>query len=533
MTASPGDGEHAAREGYYPDPSIPGYIRYWNGAAWVPGTSRPAPAAPAPVPTPLPAPAPVRPLPAPAPVAAPAVRADETGPVFLDETSMTEALPEPAPAPAPARAPAPAPAAEPAAAQAPVWQADPVHQAGFGGPRDRRVSWGSPQEPEADPAHAPAPAPAHAHAPAPAPSSEPAPAPEPAAAPEPGRPSGRSAGISLARTPSAAPEPARLPAQSSAGILSARSPAAQAPAARAVQAAPAAPAWPDAPGTGGPGPTGVTSAWPEATPAPAPSRTPAPAPSTAPARTPAPAASTGAPAPAPERPAAPAPARPEVWEPRPAGVRPKVPQPVADAAPAEPEPESESKPGGWEPRGSQEARAGARTGRPAATPRAVFERMADRAVRPAGLVRRTLARVLDSLVFGAVAAAVARPLVPGAAAHVQAKVDAARASGRTTTVWLFDSTIAGSLGLVLGAVLLFGVLYEVLPTARWGRTPGKKLLGVRVLATATLRPPSFGAALVRWLVYAFLGLPGSLWCLVNRPRRQGWHDKAAKTYVAR
>ncbi|MFC9298744.1 DUF2510 domain-containing protein, partial [Streptomyces sp. NPDC057010] len=101
MTASPGDGEHAAREGYYPDPSIPGYVRYWNGAAWVPGTSRPAPA--------------------PAPATAPA--ADETGPVFLDETSATEALPP-----------------EPA-----VWQADPLHQAGFGGPRDHRVSWGNPE----------------------------------------------------------------------------------------------------------------------------------------------------------------------------------------------------------------------------------------------------------------------------------------------------------------------------------------------------------------------------------------------------
>ncbi|MFD9675463.1 DUF2510 domain-containing protein, partial [Streptomyces sp. NPDC059981] len=70
MTASPGDGEHAAREGYYPDPSIPGFVRYWNGAAWVPGTSRPAERAVAP--------------------------AEETGPVFLDETSATEALPEPA-----------------------------------------------------------------------------------------------------------------------------------------------------------------------------------------------------------------------------------------------------------------------------------------------------------------------------------------------------------------------------------------------------------------------------------------------------
>ncbi|KIF00543.1 membrane protein, partial [Streptomyces sp. RSD-27] len=99
MTASPGDGEHAAREGYYPDPSIPGYVRYWNGAAWVPGPSRPAPA--------------------PAPV-------EETGPVFLDETSATGALPDPGPGPGPRppvrdRAPGPA------------WQADPAHQAGFGG----------------------------------------------------------------------------------------------------------------------------------------------------------------------------------------------------------------------------------------------------------------------------------------------------------------------------------------------------------------------------------------------------------------
>ncbi|HET9169151.1 MAG TPA: RDD family protein [Actinospica sp.] len=29
--------------GYYADPSIPGYIRYWDGEGWVAGTSRPAP----------------------------------------------------------------------------------------------------------------------------------------------------------------------------------------------------------------------------------------------------------------------------------------------------------------------------------------------------------------------------------------------------------------------------------------------------------------------------------------------------------
>jgi uncharacterized RDD family membrane protein YckC len=144
-----------------------------------------------------------------------------------------------------------------------------------------------------------------------------------------------------------------------------------------------------------------------------------------------------------------------------------------------------------------------------------------------------VARALDSLVLAAVAAGAARPLVPAATAHVQAKVDAARATGRTTTVWLLDGTICGYLGLVLGAVLLFGVLYEALPTARWGRTPGKKLCGVRVLAAATLRPPGFAAALRRWLVYALLGLPGALAALADRPRRRAWHDRAAGTYVSR
>ncbi|MGW2306027.1 DUF2510 domain-containing protein, partial [Streptomyces sp. NPDC001809] len=43
MATPPGGGEEVPQAGYYPDPSIPGYIRFWNGGAWVPGTSRPAP----------------------------------------------------------------------------------------------------------------------------------------------------------------------------------------------------------------------------------------------------------------------------------------------------------------------------------------------------------------------------------------------------------------------------------------------------------------------------------------------------------
>ncbi|THA30822.1 DUF2510 domain-containing protein, partial [Streptomyces sp. A1277] len=103
---TPAPGDESPREGYYPDPSIPGYVRYWNGASWVPGTSRPAPEqgeAP-PAATAAPTPAPV----------------DETGPVFLDEGRYEADRPEPATA----------------------WQADASRQAGFGGDRDRRVSWG-------------------------------------------------------------------------------------------------------------------------------------------------------------------------------------------------------------------------------------------------------------------------------------------------------------------------------------------------------------------------------------------------------
>lgn len=35
--------ESSPRPGYYPDPSVEGYIRFWDGSKWVPGTSKPMP----------------------------------------------------------------------------------------------------------------------------------------------------------------------------------------------------------------------------------------------------------------------------------------------------------------------------------------------------------------------------------------------------------------------------------------------------------------------------------------------------------
>ncbi|MEV4233430.1 DUF2510 domain-containing protein, partial [Streptomyces bobili] len=117
---TPAPGDDRPREGYYPDPSIPGYVRYWNGASWVPGTSRPAPSDGAPLAPPGPGASPAAPASAPASV-------EETGPHFFDEDPQQYGgTPEPASA----------------------WGADRSRQSGFGGEQDRRVSWGNPQTPD-------------------------------------------------------------------------------------------------------------------------------------------------------------------------------------------------------------------------------------------------------------------------------------------------------------------------------------------------------------------------------------------------
>ncbi|WP_159001473.1 DUF2510 domain-containing protein, partial [Streptomyces sp. SBT349] len=67
---------------WYPDPSIPGYIRYWNGTSWVPGSSRPEPREGEPVPTPPSGASAAPPAPGPA---VPAAREGETQPFFFDE----------------------------------------------------------------------------------------------------------------------------------------------------------------------------------------------------------------------------------------------------------------------------------------------------------------------------------------------------------------------------------------------------------------------------------------------------------------
>ncbi|PYC84403.1 hypothetical protein C7C46_07925 [Streptomyces tateyamensis] len=394
--------------GYYPDPSVPGFVRYWNGTAWVPGTSRPAPAAGEVLVAPrfaaraaqaaaagryIPPPVAVVPQSAPAPEPTPArlvAAGPETGPVFLDETGAGAVLIR----------------GEECGVGA-GW-ADPRAQPGLLEPGEvSRVSWGSPE---------PVPMPGPGSAPGPA---EAVPAPSAAAAP----PDGVVAPEAVARAAAVAPLEVAAP--------------------------------------------------PKATPAPVVATRPAPVPARRPA-----AHSRSA-----------AHSRPS-----------RSPEPSRSA------------------RLPQPARAARRPAAPAA-------------VR-AGLGRRALARLVDTVLLAAVVAAVAVPVVSATDSYLQRKLDQARTAshltGREVQVWLVDGTVLGRAGLLLGTVLLAGLLLEVLPTARAGRTLGKRLAGVRVAAVDDQRAPGFGRSLVRWLLGQLLVLT-----VIGIPALVSWPDRVGRSRVLR
>ncbi|MDH6577147.1 RDD family protein [Kitasatospora sp. MAP5-34] len=413
--------------GYYPDPSVPGFVRYWGGTAWVPGTSRPAPSAGEVLEPPRfvarqSAPAPARYVPPPVAAPLPAVVV-ETGPVYLDQTSAGASFtfapyPEPelrlGPAPAADQVPraAPAPAVERAVETVrisrsevaqpeagPAWHADPGAQRGLLEPPDapRWVSWGA------------------------------------------------------------------LPTDRAGGAVADPGGAAAVPV-------------------------------PASTPAP----TPVPPPVAAAAALPV------------VRPAVVGPAvvRPAVV--RPAAVRPAAVRPAAVRP--------------------------AKAGEPAGTRKAE--------VRPAaGLGRRLVARLLDSVVGAVVAVGVGLPLLSSTVEHVQQKLERARAAseltGRDVQVWLVDPVVVGKVAVLLGVLVLLGVVYEVIPTSRTGQTFGKRLVGVRVVDCGAsgrgAGPLTLGRSVARWLVgqLGLLLVVGLFLPLFDRGARRGWQDRVARSRVVR
>ncbi|MFH9436249.1 RDD family protein [Streptomyces rochei] len=559
---TPAPGDDRPREGYYPDPSIPGYVRYWNGASWVPGTSRPAPKDGEPL--------------APPPGARPSV--EETGPHFFDEDPVEE----PPSAAASQHGSRPEPAAS--------WGADRSAAAGAQG---SSVAWPGPAQAtdprlprvrDTGPAGGAVPGAGAAGATAGA-TGDPRAGGAGDASGRPGARSGARAGSGAADSAAASgPGPdhdaAGRASDGPAGAVGASTTgdAADAGGGRAGRgddagSARAAGATGTASGTGGAeAESGNTFVFrrPTAGPAARAAQPPdgardegtmtfrAVSPRTgaagaagaagatggpgfaagkaAAARTTAPTAPSG-----PQRATGPAVPHQAAAAPH----QPAAPLPQA-AAPQQPAAPVAAGPGGGQTSWAQQVHrlAGTGEGEPPVAPwkppvEDVFQAAARRqaAARPAGLGKRLAARLIDTVVLGAVTAVAAVPLGLKAVDHVNGKIDEAKLSGETVTVWLLDGTTSAYLGIVLAVLLLFGVVYEALPTAKWGRTLGKKLLGLEVRDIEAHEPPAFGAALRRWLVYSVpgllaVGLVGIVWCLFDRPWHQCWHDKAANTFVA-
>jgi len=91
----------------------------------------------------------------------------------------------------------------------------------------------------------------------------------------------------------------------------------------------------------------------------------------------------------------------------------------------------------------------------------------------------------------------------------------------------------GTPGMVIGWV--FYVLYYVLFTGLRGQTPGKMLIGARVVDSQG-RVPGLWRAFLREVIGKLLSavvlLLGYVWIAFDG-KKQGWHDKIAGTYVVR
>ncbi len=97
----------------------------------------------------------------------------------------------------------------------------------------------------------------------------------------------------------------------------------------------------------------------------------------------------------------------------------------------------------------------------------------------------------------------------------------------------FKLGIAVTLLTIFGGLVIMHGIYWVAFTGLRGQTPGKALLGIRVV-DAEGRRPGLRRAFMREIIGKFLSklvcYLGYLWAFADQ-RHQTWHDKIAGTYV--
>jgi uncharacterized RDD family membrane protein YckC len=107
--------------------------------------------------------------------------------------------------------------------------------------------------------------------------------------------------------------------------------------------------------------------------------------------------------------------------------------------------------------------------------------------------------------------------------------------------WVVLLIIGAIVGLVLGneigglVAFIIGVTYQwFFLTQQNGQTPGKKLMGIRVVKAdgGALGPIDPILRYIGYFINSFLLMIGWLWALIDS-KRQGFHDKLAGTVVVK
>ena len=153
--------------------------------------------------------------------------------------------------------------------------------------------------------------------------------------------------------------------------------------------------------------------------------------------------------------------------------------------------------------------------------------------------QRAIAIIIDWIIEGIIGAPfvlwLAGPAVRRFVDSVPA--DAVRIPDASMTQLMAD-TEAISLQLMLVSVAIT-FLYQVPQNAIWGRTVGKRVVGLRIRPFAHDGSIGWGTASLRWGAYTagtlvlrgLFPLIDYLWPLWDRPWRQTLHDKVARTLV--
>ena len=160
----------------------------------------------------------------------------------------------------------------------------------------------------------------------------------------------------------------------------------------------------------------------------------------------------------------------------------------------------------------------------------------------ASLGNRFVARLIDGVIIG-IPLGIAYAIIGSIAAHslasqVQSDIENGGNGSSAGLGFLGIMAIVALVGLVLTAG------YEIAMIGLRGATLGKQFLNIKVVNEQTGQAPGIGAAAGRWAIMfgpnilAFLFCIGALVQLLvilsplfDDQRRQGWHDKVAKTVV--